>query len=315
MIKYAGKAALLLFCAAAINVAQDPIRPPEPVRTQEPIFRVDVRLVRLLATVKNAAGDLVGSLGPKDFTVRDNDVIQEISVFEHQTTQPLSITLLIDTSGSTGKDLKFETASLVKFLDALVREGNPSDAVSLYAFNYQVTLINWFTRRLSRVEDNLKRLAAEGGTSLYDAIYLSSPALRDREGRHVIVAVTDGGDTTSSKKYNDALNAAQKADAIFYPIVVVPITNPAGRNIGGEHALETLASSTGGRAFYPSIGTQLDRAFADILRDLRTQYMLGYYPRGVTAGDGMFHTVRVELPQRKDLRISTRTGYYGEVSR
>jgi Ca-activated chloride channel family protein len=297
------KAALLLFCAAAIAVAQ------------EPVFKVDVRLVRLLATVKNAAGDLVGSLEAKDFTVKDNGVAQEIAVFEHQTTQPLSITLLIDTSASTGKDLKYETASVVKFLNALVREGNPSDSVSLYAFSYDVTLLHSFTRRLSRVEDSLKVLKPEGGTSLYDAVYLAAPALRDREGRHVIVVVTDGGDTTSFRKYNDALTAAQKADAVLYPVVVVPITNPVGRNTGGEHALETLAASTGGRTFYPSAGAELDRAFAEILRDLRTQYLLGYYPSGVTAGDGKFHAVRVELPQRKDLRVSTRTGYYGEVSR
>jgi len=129
------------------------------------------------------------------------------------------------------------------------------------------------------------------------------------------VAVSDGGDTTSSKKYPDAVDAAQKADAVFYPIVVVPITNDAGRNTGGEHALETLAASTGGRAFYPSVGASLDRAFEEILRDLRTQYLIGYYPHGVVAGDRHFHALRVELPRRRDLRVSTRTGYYGEVSR
>jgi Ca-activated chloride channel family protein len=297
------KAALLLLCAAAIAVAQ------------EPVFKVDVQLVRLLATVKNAAGDLVGSLEARDFAVKDNGVTQEIAVFEHQTTQPLSITLLIDTSASTGKDLKYETASVMKFLNALVREGNPADSVSLYAFSYDVTLLHSFTRRPSRVEDSLKFLKPEGGTSLYDAVYLAAPALRDREGRHVIVVVTDGGDTTSFRKYKDALDAAQKADAIVYPVVVVPITNPVGRNTGGEHALETLAAGTGGRTFYPSAGAELDRAFAEILRDLRTQYLLGYYPSGVPAGDGKFHAVRVELPQRKDLRVSTRTGYYAEVSR
>ena len=158
-------------------------------------------------------------------------------------------------------------------------------------------------------------MKADAGTSLYDAIYLSSSALRDRDGRHVIVVVTDGGDTTSAKKYPDALAAAQRADAVIYPIVVVPITNAAGRNIGGEHALETLAQSTGGRAFYPTRRRELDRTFADILRDLRTQYLIGYYPRGPPAGDGKFHRVRLELPQRPDLRISTRAGYYGVVSR
>jgi Ca-activated chloride channel homolog len=282
---------------------------------QQPSFKIDVRLVRLLVTVKTAAGDLVGLLNRADFTVQDDGVAQDIAVFEHQTAQPLSVTLLIDTSSSTGKDLRYETMSVAKFLSALVQEGNPDDAVSLYTFNWQVTLLNSFTRRTSRIEESLKTLHPEGGTSLYDAVYLSSRELRDRDGRHVIVAVSDGGDTTSSKKYADAVDAAQKADAVFYPIVVVPITNDAGRNTGGEHALETLAASTGGRAFYPSVGASLDRAFEEILRDLRTQYLIGYYPRGVIAGDRHFHAVRVELPKRRDLRVSTRTGYYGEVSR
>src|SRR5258708_36819651 len=96
--------------------------------------------------------------------------------------------------------------------------------------------------------------------------------------------------------------SALKADAIFYPIVVVPITNDAGRNTGGEHALETLAASTGGRAFYPSVGDSLDRAFEEILRDLRTQYLIGYYPPGVIAGDAHFHALPADLPRRRGLR-------------
>ncbi len=282
---------------------------------QESSFKIDVQLVRLLVTVKNPDGDLVGSLESRDFELFDSGVKQDIAVFEHQTNQPLSVTLLIDTSGSTAKDLKFETVSLTKFLNALVREGNPADAASLYSFNDEVTLLNSFTRRLTRLEESLKPLRSDAGTSLYDAIYLSTSPLRDRDGRHVIVAVTDGGDTTSSKKFSDARAAAQRADAVIYPIVVVPITNPSGRNTGGEHALETLAESTGGRTFYPTVGEQLDRTFSDILRELRTQYLIGYYPRGPMAGDGKFHSIRLELPQRPDLHISTRAGYYGVVSR
>ena len=281
---------------------------------QDANFKIDVQLVRLLVTVKNPVGDLVGSLDKRDFAVFDKDVPQDIAVFEHQTTQPLSVTLLIDTSGSTAKDLKYETVSLTRFLNALVKEGNPDDAASLYSFNDEVTLLNSFTRRLERLEDSLRPLKADAGTSLYDAIYLSSSALRDRDGRHVIVVVTDGGDTTSTKRYADALTAAQKADAVFYPIVVVPITNPAGRNLGGEHALETLAQSTGGRSFYPTV-SELDHTFADILRELRTQYLIGYYPHGPAADDGKYHRVRLEIPQRPDLHISTRAGYYGVVSR
>jgi len=281
---------------------------------QEASFKLDVQLVRLLVTVKNPAGDLVGSLESRDFELFDSGVKQNITVFEHQTNQPLSVTLLIDTSGSMDKDLKVATVSLAKFLNALVKEGNPDDAASLYSFNDQVTLLNSFTRRLTRLEDSLKPLKGDAGTSLYDAIYLSTSALRSRDGRHVLVVVTDGGDTTSTKKYSDALSSILRAEAVLYPIVIVPITNPSGRNIGGEHALETLARSSGGLAFYPTV-EQLDRTFADILRELRTQYLIGYYPHGPLAGDGKFHTVRLELPHRQDLRISTRTGYYGEVSR
>lgn len=278
---------------------------------QDPIYRVDVRLVRLLVTVKNAAGDLIGSLDRNLFSVTDNGVPQEIAVFERDTAQPLSVALLLDTSGSTAKDLKYETTSMNKFLSALIAEGNSQDAVALYTFNYQVTLLNGFTRRISRIEESLKFLHSEGGTSLYDALYLAGPEMRRREGRHVIVVVTDGGDTTSMKSYRDAVESAQRADAVVYAIVVIPIPNDAGRNTGGEHALETMVDATGGRMFYPALGAELDKAFVEILRDLRTQYLIGYYPRGVPLGDRNFHTVHVGL-ENKDLRVSTRTGYYGD---
>jgi Ca-activated chloride channel homolog len=285
------------------------------LRAQETVFKVDVRLVRLLVTVKNSAGELVGSLDKDDFTVADNGVKQEIAAMERETSQPLSVSLLLDTSASTAKDLRYEIASIEKFLHALVEEGNDRDAVALYEFNWQVTLLNTFTRRPARIVDRLRLVKPEGGTSLYDAIYFSSGDLRDRDGRHVIVAVTDGGDTTSGKKFKDAVEAAHRADAVVYPVVVVPITNPAGRNTAGEHALETLAEQTGGRTFYPSVGESLDKAFSDILRELRTQYMISYYPRGVPVGDRAFHSVKVTVPERTDLRVSSRNGYYGDSAR
>jgi Ca-activated chloride channel family protein len=277
-------------------------------------FKVDVHLVRLLVNVKNPAGELVGSLDPKEFTVYDNGVPQEIAVFERYTTQPLSIAVMIDNSGSTRKDLPYEITSIGKFLSALFGEGNDRDMAALYSFNYDVTLLNTFTRRQKQLEDRLRLVKPEGGTSLYDAIFFAAQELRGRPGRHVMVIVTDGGDTTSSHKYKDALESAQRADAVMYPIVVVPIANDAGRNTGGEHALQTLASSTGGRWFDPDVGERLDRAFADILLDLRAQYMLGYYPRGAGTETRGFHTTQVEL-KRKDLRAFTRTGYYGVESR
>ncbi len=276
-------------------------------------IKVDVKLVRLLVSVKDARGELFGSLEKPDFTVYDSGVKQDIAIFEHHTEVPLSVSLLIDTSGSTATNLRYESTSVQRFLHALLREGNPADAAALYAFNDEVTRMNSFTRREQPLIDSLRELKGKAGTSFYDAVYLASRDLARRDGRHVIVAVTDGGDTTSDKKYADAFEAAQKADAIIYPILVIPITNEAGRNLGGERALSTLASGTGGRVFQPMGAGELDEAFTQILRDLRTQYLVAYYPHNVPLDAPRFHLVRVEL-SRKDLRATTRTGYYGDAS-
>jgi Ca-activated chloride channel family protein len=127
-----------------------------------------------------------------------------------------------------------------------------------------------------------------------------------------MIVVTDGGDTTSAKDFHAALEAAQMADAVIYPILVMPITNDAGRNIGGENALATMAAGTGGRVFAPSIGADLDAAFAEIIRELRTQYLLGFYPRDVPVTANRFHKLEVRV-RRQGLRVSARNGYYGDA--
>jgi Ca-activated chloride channel homolog len=279
---------------------------------QEPTFRVDVKLVRILATVKNRSGQLIGSLQKQDFQIFDNGVPQEIAVFEHHTEQPLSIAVMIDTSASTAIDLRYETESVNRFFRALFREGNPLDAAALFSFNWQTEELCSFTHHLDRLERAVRGLRGEGGTSMYDAIELVADELEPREGRHVMVVVTDGGDTTSAHNFHQALEAAQRADAVLYPILVVPIPNNPGRNTGGENALTTLAAGTGGRVFQPTLGEALDSAFTEVLRDLRTQYLIGYYPRQVPLTKEPFHRLEVRL-RSPDLRVSARSGYYGET--
>ena len=281
-------------------------------RAQPADIRVDVNLVRVVTTVKNPAGQLVGTLSKEDFTIYDNNVPQQIAVFERRTEQPLSVSLLIDISGSTAKDLKYEVESVTKFLHALFAEGNPKDAVALYSFNYQVIKHNHFTRNAASIEHSMHTLKAEAGTSLYDAIYLTARDLEYRDGRRIMVIVTDGGDTTSSMDFHAALQAAQLADSVIYPILVVPIANDAGRNVGGENALTTLAAGTGGRVFAPTLGAELDRAFTDLIQDLRTQYLLAYYPKDVPLTKNRFHQLDVRV-RNSQLRVSARNGYYGEA--
>jgi len=142
--------------------------------------------------------------------------------------------------------------------------------------------------------------------------FLTARDLESRQGRKVMVIVTDGGDTSSAKDSHAALQAAQLADAVIYPVVVMPITNDAGRNIGGEHALQFMAEGTGGRPFLPSVGAALDRAFADIITELRTQYLLAFYPHDAPLTKDPFHKLEVRVG-RPELRVSARNGYYGEV--
>jgi len=279
--------------------------------TAQTVFRTKVQLVHVIATVKNAQQQPVGSLKKSDFNIFDNGVEQQIAFFQLTTEQPLSVVLLIDTSGSTNKDLKYETDSAAKFLHALLTEGNPQDAVALYSFNYEVREERPFTRNYASLEARLKLLHGEAGTSLYDAIHLASRALEPRTGRKVIVVITDGGDTTSSSNVHSALKQAQFADAVIYPIVVVPITNEAGRNTGGEHALIFMAQGTGGQWFFPEAG-KLDKSFTDIIAELRTQYLLSFYPQGVPLTKDPYHKLKVSTVS-PDLHVSARDGYYGDA--
>ena len=292
-----------MIAAAALSVL---------LAAQETTFKVDVRLVRMLVTVKDAGGQLAGYLEKGDFAIFDNEIQQEIAVFEHHTEQPLSVSVMVDTSASTGRELSYEVNSVGRFLRAIFREGNTKDAVALYSFTHGVHLRSSFTRNLARLEGELKQLRPEAGTSLYDATWFAAKDLEDREGRHVIVLVTDGGDTTSTIKFGEALERAHQADAVIYSVLVVPINSDAGRNVGGENALTTFSRSTGGRVFTPSTGEQLDETFRQILQDLRTQYLLGFYPRNIPLTSERFHRVRLETPARPELRASARSGYYGE---
>jgi Ca-activated chloride channel family protein len=130
----------------------------------------------------------------------------------------------------------------------------------------------------------------------------------------VIVVVTDGGNTFSKYTLNDALEAAHLADAVIYSVVVMPITNPVGRNTGGEHALQFTAERTGGKIFFPAAGPDLDKVFSDIIRELRTQYLIGFYPHDVPVTKNPFHTLEIKT-KSPDLRVSARNGYYGEAER
>lgn len=292
------------------------VKDPPRTRTQSPeiapTFRSDVRLVPLLATVKDENGQLIADLEPHEFVLTDNGAPQEIAVFEKRTEQPLSVSVLIDVSLTTAIRLKEERRSVERFLRALVSSGNEEDRAALYAFNDEVTLLQDFSRDMGQFNRALNRLRASGGTSLYDALFLAADVIEHRRGRHVMVVVTDGSDTTSRVNISKAIRKLHEADAVVYPIVVIPVEAHAGRSIGGENALYIIAQRTGGKVYAAALGAELDSVFSELLRDLRTQYLLGFYPRGAPPSKDGYHELRLKTT-RPGLLVQTRSGYYGEA--
>jgi Ca-activated chloride channel family protein len=279
---------------------------PEPDDTT---FKVDVKLVNVFVTVTDEHGAPVGGLNKDNFQVLEDDKLQKISVFDKESELPLSIVLDIDTSLSTRRVLPLEVNSARRFAQAILR---PVDGMSLYGFSEIVNQVVPFTSDLKAIDRGIDHLPLGAATALYDAIYLGAEALETREGRKVMVVITDGGDTVSKMDYQQAVRAAQISEAIVYSIIVVPIEASAGRDTGGEHALIQLSEDTGGKYFYATTLPQLDQAFRTISDELRTQYLLAYYPSQRIA-DSDFRRIEVKLAginSVADYKTRHRTGYY-----
>jgi Ca-activated chloride channel homolog len=295
------------------SVPRPPWAKPPAAKTAAPeddnTIRVDVKLVNVFVTVTDEHGAPVANLNKDNFQLFEDGRLQKVSVFDRESELPLSIVLDIDTSLSTRKDLPLELTSARRFAHAILR---PVDALSLYEFSEIVDQVVPFTPDLKLIDRGIDRLHPGAATALYDAIYLGAEALDTREGRKVMVVITDGGDTVSKMDYHEAVRAAQQAEAIVYSIIVVPIEASAGRDTGGEHALIQLSEDTGGKYYYATSITQLDQAFRSISDELRTQYLLAYYPAQRLA-DSDFRRIEVKLagvPEAADYKSRHRTGYY-----
>jgi len=278
---------------------------------QNPEIKVEVKLVNVFVTVTDQHGAPVGSLREEDFDLFENGVPQKISVFDKESALPLSIVLDIDTSLSTRKDLSLELSSAKRFAHAILRA---QDALCLYEFSEVVSEVVPFTADLKTIDHGIEHVRPGAATALYDALYLGSRALENRQGRKVIVVITDGGDTASRTDYKEAVRAAQEAEAIVYSIIVVPIEASAGRDIGGEHALIQLSEDTGGKYYYADSLSELDSAFGKISDELRTQYLLAYYPSQKYA-DSSFRRIEVKVKAPGGLSVRHRSGYYTTKSR
>jgi Ca-activated chloride channel family protein len=309
---------LLLLVSVCLRARQSPDQQKQSKseRKSEPTttLRVDVKLVNVFVTVTDAHGTPVGGLKKENFVLNEDGREQKIAVFDKESALPLSIGLAIDTSLSTHHDLPLEQSSAKRFAHTILR---PMDALSVYGFNEIVhESTPGFTSDLKRIDEGIDHIRGGAATALYDAIYLVSRALDHRKGRKVIVLITDGGDTFSKIDYKEAVRAAEEAEAIVYSIIIVPIENSAGRETGGEHALIQLSDDTGGKYYYATSTTQLDDAFRKISDELRTQYLLAYYPSQETSFS-QFRRIEVRVsgvPDAPGYKVRHRAGYYTSKS-
>jgi Ca-activated chloride channel homolog len=303
---------LVPLCGLRTQQTTTPQNPAQSQRQSEPTttLRVDVNLVNVFVTVTDGRGAPIGGLTRENFVLKEDDREQKISVFDKESALPLSIALTIDTSLSTRHDLPLEQASAKRFAHTILR---PVDAICVYGFSEVINeSTRGYTSDLRHIDEGIDHIRVGAATALYDAIYLASRALDHRKGRKVIVLITDGGDTISKIDYKQAVRAAEEAEAIVYSIIIVPIESSAGRETGGEHALIQLSDDTGGKYYYATSTADLDEAFRKISDELRTQYLLAYYPSQRTSFSEFRHieVTVAGVPASGSYRVRHRAGYY-----
>jgi VWFA-related protein len=278
-------------------------------------IRVQVNLVNLFATVRDKkTKQIIPNLEQSDFKITEDGVEQKISFFARESTLPITLGLLIDTSGSEANTLGAEQEAAVRFLSRVMRKG---DLAMVVSFDTDSDLLADLTDDQSRLDRaiNRTRINAPGaqgpmaqsipGTVFYDAVYAAChDRLAEEAGRKALVILTDAQDEGSTLKLQDAIEAAQRTDTVVH-ILLVADPRYGG---GNESVAKKLSDETGGRTIVVRSEKNLEQAFDQISQELRSQYTVGYYSSN-TARDGSYRKIKVETT-RKDLDVLARRGYY-----
>jgi Ca-activated chloride channel homolog len=316
-------AILLCVSFAAFGLAPQQQPPPaveSPPRVQDPRppeqdIELSANLVTVTVAVRDASGKLVTDLKPEDFVVSEDGVPQEIEGFFREREVPLRLALLFDASISIAKRLEFERRAANKFFSSVLRAG---DQAALFSISTDWKLEQGLTDSPAVLAQAGAKIKADGITSLFDTIGASAKYLGSSEGRRVIVILSDGNDTGSRSKPEEALADAQHADAVVYGICSTPeATETRPLDQRGQQILRAFCKQTGGSVFVPPAGidatreaAELDAAYAKLIEELRSQYVLTYYSNR-PANDGTYRKLRVEA-RRPGLTVAARSGYYAK---
>lgn len=287
---------------------------------QTPVIKTEVNLVNLFATVRDKNKRIVANLVENDFKITEDGQDQKIAFFNKEMALPITLGLLLDTSGSEQNMLGAIQDAGGRFIHRVLRKG---DEAMIISFDSDVDLLSDFTDDRSQLDRAINKarinIPSGGmiagnpgpvgsrqvvGTALYDAIYLAcSDKLNGEAGRKAIVIVTDAQDEGSRVKLEEAIEAAQRTDTVIHILLV------ADPRFGGNASVaHRLAEETGGRMISVSSEKKLEEAFDQISEELRSQYTLGYYPTN-NSKDGKFRKIHVDTTNH-DLKVLARKGYY-----
>jgi VWFA-related protein len=310
-------AVLAVSALAALLLAQD----------DSATLKVEVNLVNILFTVRDKKGGLVGSLNKDDFKVFEDGKEQEVKYFNRETDLPLTIGLLIDVSASQMNLIEIEKNAAYQFFGSVLRK---QDLAFLISFGEDSELLQDYTNSAKLLRAGLDDLHVSSGvggfgpgpvptisqprgTVLYDAVYVASAdQLKGQVGRKVLVLITDGEDEGSKYKISQAIEAAQKADAIIYGFYYVDrrFYMSRGMVFGGssDSALRQMSEDTGGHVFHIDNRLTLQDAFTQLQDEMRSQYAIGYTPTNPSK-DGTFRKLEIKTTN-KDWKVQARKGYY-----
>jgi Ca-activated chloride channel family protein len=324
--KWIATSALILLLSAASAVAQSPAPTPatppaaapagqdqKPADDSVPTIRATTNEVNVVFTVTDKHGKRIIDLKQGDFRVLDDNKPPElVRSFNAETNLPLQVGLLIDASNSVRDRFKFEQESAIEFLNQTIHPR--IDQAFVVGFDVTPEVTQDFTDNTEALAHGVHELRPGGGTALYDALYFACrdkllKAPKSTTVRRAIILLSDGEDNSSHVTREEAIEMAQRAEAIVYTIS----TNVSGTKGPGDKVLERIADATGGRPFFPFQIRDVANAFLEIQDELRSQYAISYKPADLKA-DGHYRTIEIEANDRKNLRVRARRGWYAPTA-